>query len=762
MNSRLLEVPSELEVKQVVFSMAPMKAPGPDGMTPLFYQKYWEVLKVDIVRAVAGFFENGNLLSKFNHTNIVLIPKIPTPILVSHFWPISLCNVSYRIIAKVMTNRLKGIIESIISESQSAFIAGRHITDNILITHEILHYLKNKWKGRNAFLAPKLDMSKAYNRVEWDFLFQILHHLGLNSIWIKMISACASTISYSLKINRASIGFFHPSRGLRQGDPLSPYLFILCAEAFSLSLLRAQQACLLFGVQICKGAPSVSHLFFADDSSIFCTASESEVWFLKHILIDYERASGQQVNFAKSSIFFSKNTSPDNRRLLSALLGLPEEGLQAHYLGVPAIVGRSKRDVFHFLLDQLQDHLSSWKAQTLSSGGKEWCNKGKSRSIHWVHWDLLCRSKKLGGLGFRDLEAFNLALLTKHAWNFQVRPHGLAFELLKTKYFPNSSILDARLGYNPSWGWRSIWSTQPILRRGLHWLLGNGKTIRIWQDHWVPDFSDLLPRPMGAVPFRLVEDLFCLYSGAWKVDLLRQLFSPMIVQKNLQLHISRWNMPDTLICAPERHGGFSVRSAYIIARSFSNPITVSLDNFSWRVFDGVLWGPETVVAKAVASFWEFQATRSQCVLLTAFSPSSSAGSWVPPADGMVKCNIDASFLPQSFCGNEGAVFRDSHGVILYVVVFRPFIASSALMAEAIACLERFFRLLQLDCDVYVLNLTLRSFDVASLVHIHRSGNRLAHAIAMMFRHASPIDYELLPIPSQLSDLARLEALDLLS
>uniref|UniRef100_A0A0A9DL65 Reverse transcriptase domain-containing protein n=1 Tax=Arundo donax TaxID=35708 RepID=A0A0A9DL65_ARUDO len=168
----------------------------------------------------------------------------------THFRPISLCNVIYKIISKVLANRLKIVLPEIISEYQGAFVPGKLITDNVLVAYEVFHSIKNRRKGENGLCAVKLDMNKAYDRVEWDFLENMMTKLGFHQRWISMIMACVKIVNYRVYFNGTSTtNTFIPKRGLRQGDPLSPYLFLICAEGLSTLLSYAEARGDLQGVK---------------------------------------------------------------------------------------------------------------------------------------------------------------------------------------------------------------------------------------------------------------------------------------------------------------------------------------------------------------------------------------------------------------------------------------------------------------------------------------------------------------------------------
>lgn len=200
-NEMLLKDINEKEVKSVVFSLGANKAPGPDRLSGLFFHKAWNTIGQEVTKLVRDFFKNGILPEKINETHITLVPKIPNPEEIGHFRPISCCNFLMKIITRIMALRMKPLMSKIIATNQSAFVEGRQIEDNLLVVHEAFHSLKKKSKKADNYMAIKLDMSKAFDRVQWPFLRKIILKFGFNPSWVELILTSVNTVSYKVKIN---------------------------------------------------------------------------------------------------------------------------------------------------------------------------------------------------------------------------------------------------------------------------------------------------------------------------------------------------------------------------------------------------------------------------------------------------------------------------------------------------------------------------------------------------------------------------------
>ncbi|KAF7119980.1 hypothetical protein RHSIM_Rhsim13G0172400 [Rhododendron simsii] len=299
MNRTLTREVTDLEIKDAVFQLGALKSPGPDGFNGLFFQLYWDTVGPKVCKAVKEFFSSGSLVKDFNLTDLVLIPKVQFPETLSHMRAISLCNFYLKIITKILANRLKVILKTIISPQQSAFVPGRMIQDSILIAHEAFHFLKRKKNGKDKFMAVKLDFNKAYDRVEWDFLEALMRKLGFAGVWVGWVMETVASVKFSVLANGESRASISPERGLRQGDPLSPYLFLIVKDVLSKLIQEELRGGHLAGMRINKFCPILSHIFFADDAIIFLKAELKECSMIKSVLEKYCSASGQMVPMTK-------------------------------------------------------------------------------------------------------------------------------------------------------------------------------------------------------------------------------------------------------------------------------------------------------------------------------------------------------------------------------------------------------------------------------------------------------------------------------
>ncbi|CAJ2652400.1 unnamed protein product [Trifolium pratense] len=339
-----------------------------------------------------------------NSTFITLIPKTDSPQRLSDFRPISLVGSLYKILAKVLANRLRQVIGSVISESQTAFVKNRQILDGILIANEVVDEAR---KFKKDLLLFKVDFEKAYDSVDWGYLDAVMGRMAFPNLWRK--------------------------RGLRQGDPLSPFLFLLAAEGLNV-LMEAMVARNLFtGYSIGgQGSVSVSHLQFADDTLLMGTKSWANVRALRAVLVLFETMSGLKVNFNKSMLV-GVNIPESWLCEAASTLCCKVGKIPFLYLGLQ-IGGDPRRLVFwEQILTRLKNRLSGWKSRFLSFGGR----------------------LEYGGLGDRQLREFNIALLGKWCWRMLVDREGLWFRVLVARYGLEGGSLRAG-GQRGSVWWREL------------------------------------------------------------------------------------------------------------------------------------------------------------------------------------------------------------------------------------------------------------------------------------------------------------------
>ncbi|KAA3463549.1 LINE-1 reverse transcriptase isogeny [Gossypium australe] len=285
-----LEEPFSMkEIKEAVWSYDESKVPGPDGFNLCFFRKCWEIVKHDLFKVMSDFFTFGKLEKSINSSFITLTPTVENPIEISEFRPIFLVSSLYKIVSKVFLRRLREMVGDVASDTQCAFIKGRWIFDGVLIANELIHSVLKKG-GCGGKLIFKLDFSKAYDCVGWDFLELVLLKIGFGEKWRGWMLECLSTARAAVIINGSSSNEFRFRRGLRQGDPLSLFLFILVTEVLHLALDKAAELGLIGGFNNVIHGMSFSHLQFADDTILFLKVDDKEIF------------SGLCINFKKSCL----------------------------------------------------------------------------------------------------------------------------------------------------------------------------------------------------------------------------------------------------------------------------------------------------------------------------------------------------------------------------------------------------------------------------------------------------------------------------
>ncbi|GKA81473.1 RNA-directed DNA polymerase, eukaryota, partial [Tanacetum coccineum] len=320
---------SREEIKAAVWNCGENKSPGPDGYTFEFLKKYWAVIGPDISEAVDYFFVKGTFPKGCNSSFITLIPKVLDAKLVSEFRPICLIGCVYKIVTKILANRLMEVISELVSDTQSAFVAGRQILDGPFILDELIHWCKRRNKQAMFF---KVDFAKAYDSIRWDYLLDVLEAFGFGPVWRSWILGSLNSSKASILVNGSPSNEFTFHCGLKQGDPLAPYLFILVMESLHLSIRRMVDNGLYKGIQL-PGAVSISHMFYADDVMFLGEWSDENFKVIVNILKCFFIASGLRINFSKSQLL-GVGVSNEVVKLAAASIGCSIMEKKFCYLGV--------------------------------------------------------------------------------------------------------------------------------------------------------------------------------------------------------------------------------------------------------------------------------------------------------------------------------------------------------------------------------------------------------------------------------------------
>ena len=271
--------------------MKVFKAPGLDGLHAGFFQCFWMIVGGSVVEEVKKCFETKKVPESLNKTNVALIPKIHGPETIGNYRSISLCNTVYKIITKIIVARIRLLLDKLVSPIQSAFVPGREGVDNAIIVQELIHTVSRK-RGGVGYLAIKVDLEKAYDKLEWSFIRETLVKANLPKELINLIMNCVSSTTTSVLFNRGLLEPFRPSRGIRQGDPLSPYLFILCMEVLGHLIKEKCRDKKWIPIKASRSGIAFSHLFFADDLVLFAKADGRNCSAIRDALDEFCNISG--------------------------------------------------------------------------------------------------------------------------------------------------------------------------------------------------------------------------------------------------------------------------------------------------------------------------------------------------------------------------------------------------------------------------------------------------------------------------------------
>jgi len=352
-----MEIPvSKSKVSNGLWSMDPDKAPGLDGFSAHFYRICWGIIKKDLLRLVRNFQRKEKLGGGINSTFLFLSPKENNPSNFGRFRPISLCNVSYKLCSKLLANRIKPHLHKLISQNQGGFIKGRQILDNVILVQEAIHASKGrKEKG----MIIKLDMANAFDRVNHEFLLKVLEKFGFSEKIISMIKCCIGNPWIAPLINRRPTEFFESTRGIRQGCPLSPFLYIIMPESLSRKLLAEKEAGNIPGIKIAQGVQTINHALFVDDVICLGGASVRIAKKFKKILLAYCRASGGKININKSEIFGWNIDQSSMNKIASALdMKGHDDWEKFKYLGLPIFLGNNKGRHWQEVMEKIQGKIN--------------------------------------------------------------------------------------------------------------------------------------------------------------------------------------------------------------------------------------------------------------------------------------------------------------------------------------------------------------------------------------------------------------------
>ncbi|KAL4307123.1 uncharacterized protein LOC107605009 [Arachis ipaensis] len=622
---QIYKKPEKNEVKYAIFNIGSLKAPGPDGYPALFFKENWDIVKQNVFDYIQTVWLNPDTIRDNNATLITLIPKVKQPDSITLFRPISLCNVTYKCVSKIIVERLKPTLKDRISPYHSSYVPGRKIHDNILIAKEMTHIMK-KMKGRRGFMAIKFDFEKAYDRVRWSFLKECLDGFDVGAQLTNLIMECVSSVSYNLLWNGGKTESFRPTRGIRQGDPISPYLFVIVMDKLSHLIEDLVASESWKPISVGRQGPKISHLLFADDLLVFAEANEEQIQVVMNCMKTFCEASGLKISILKTSVVFSSNVKKGEKEAICKKCNYQEKSCLGRYLGAMLTNHRRGKDKFKNVVERMQSKLKGWKMNCLSLAGritltksvlspmtnfemqhsklpKGLCNELErmQRSFIWgegpdqkkiyhLNWNTLCQPKLQGGLGMRKIQTMNDAFLLKSVWRFIKEPEALWSQVLIHKY-KEGPCLQSKPTDSPFW--KDITKLWPTLKEYCSVAIGDGSTTSFWNDVWVQNEGYLSSKALTPIPeeqknWKVVE--YTNGRGEWDLENLVALLPTEVLNKIRSIPPPKDSQgEDRIRWNHTANGDFTVALAYRILINHSSMETKRIWKVIWR------WkGPERI------------------------------------------------------------------------------------------------------------------------------------------------------------------------
>lgn len=381
-NIGLTSVPDWAEIKAVVHELDGSSAPGPDGFTGDFFKHCWEIVESDVCRAVQAFFLTSCIELGLNSSNMVLLPKVSTASAIGHYRPIVLSNFLFKVVTKILANRLALIVSRIVSPEQFGFIQGRNIQHCIAGAFECVNILSSRTQFGN--FAMKIDIKKAFDTMRWNFLLTVLQLFGFCPTFCLWIRTILESSRISILLNGSPKGYFRCERGVRQGDPLSLLLFCLGEDYLSRLLASLVRQGDLVPLQCARRVSPSSHFLYADDILLFGRATKRNLKVIVDTFREYGEISGQQVSWEKSFIYFGSNISAGRRQSLASFCNVRMGTLPFSYLGVHLFKGKPRRIHLQGIADSILPKFDRWRAKHLFMAGRV-CLVNSVISASFIH-----------------------------------------------------------------------------------------------------------------------------------------------------------------------------------------------------------------------------------------------------------------------------------------------------------------------------------------------------------------------------------------